>query len=219
MANRLPLFLGFVLTILSFILCIIGFGTGSWWVTTDDSNLFSSAGLWQVCFNGYEHTSDLIGKAYYGCWWIFYKEYYYIRDWILPPWFIAVQTLMTFAIVFQFAALAMFPLSFPTADNVRNLTITCIVTGLITACISTSVTIFGVMIGLDRAWMPHWEMNVMGWSYGLVVVSGFLSTFSFIAIMVYTLTRKYEIEWNKQQRGQTKESEVSQTQRPMIPKV
>jgi hypothetical protein len=92
MAHRAPYLLGMVFTVLSFILCVIGFGTGSWWVTTDDGSVFSSAGLWQICFNGYEHTSDLIGKAYYGCWWIFYKEYYYIRDWIMPRKFEIFET-------------------------------------------------------------------------------------------------------------------------------
>lgn len=84
MAHRLPYLLGFTFTFLSFVLCVIGFGTGHWWVTTDSESWFGSAGLWQICFNGYQHTSDLIGKAYYGCWWIFYREYYYIRDWIMP---------------------------------------------------------------------------------------------------------------------------------------
>lgn len=84
MAHRLPYLLGMIFTVLSFILCAVGFGTGSWWVTTDEESVFHNAGLWQICFNGYEHTSDLIGKAYYGCWWIFYREYYYIRDWIMP---------------------------------------------------------------------------------------------------------------------------------------
>ncbi len=40
--------------------------------------------MWEACFNGYEHTSDYIGKAYFGCWWIFHQEYSYIRDWIMP---------------------------------------------------------------------------------------------------------------------------------------
>jgi len=64
---------------------------------------------------------------------------------------------------------------------------------IVVCCICTSVTIFGVMIGLDRAWMPRWDSNVLGWSYGIVVVAGFFSAFSFIGTVVYTLTRKYEI--------------------------
>lgn len=85
MANKLSFIIATVCIVLSFTLCLIGFGTGSWWVTTDpEHSNFHSAGLWEICFNGYEHTSDLIGKAYYGCWWVFYNEYYYIRDWIFP---------------------------------------------------------------------------------------------------------------------------------------
>jgi len=84
MANKLSFTLASVFIVLSFILCFIGFGTGAWWVTIDDESTFTSAGLWEICFNGYEHTSDLIGKAYRGCWWVFYNEYYYIRDWIFP---------------------------------------------------------------------------------------------------------------------------------------
>ena len=46
--------------------------------------MFSCAGLWEACFDGYEHTSDYIGKEYEGCWWIFHKEYSYIREWLMP---------------------------------------------------------------------------------------------------------------------------------------
>jgi len=61
--------------------------------------------------------------------------------------------------------------------------------------------------------MPDWHTNVLGWSYGLVVVSGFLATFSFIAIMVYTLMVKYETAMAKWQ------PEPESKNRPMIPKI
>jgi len=78
-------------------------------------------------------------------------------------------------------------------------------------CISTSVTIFGVMIGLDRTWMPNWHTNVLGWSFGLAVLGGFFGTFSFIAIVVYTLMVKYELA-SAQRQPDTKKM-------PMIPKI
>jgi len=78
-------------------------------------------------------------------------------------------------------------------------------------CISTSVTVFGVMIGLDRTWMPDWHTNVLGWSFGLAVLGGFFATFSFIAIVVYTLMVKYEIASAKRQPDNKKV--------PMIPKI
>jgi hypothetical protein len=209
MANKLPYFIGFGMTVISFILCMIAYGTGYWFVSIDPDNLFQSIGLWQACFNGYEHTSDLIGKAYYGCWWIFYKEYYYIRDWLMPPWFIAVQTMMTFAVVFEFLTLGLYPLAGADADNTRILGITCCLNGLLSACLTTSVVIFGVMIGEDRTWMPRYDVDRLGWSYGLAVVSGFMSIFSTIAITTYTLMRKYELL----------PSEDAPKRAPMIPKV
>lgn len=214
MANKLAYVLATVFIILSFVLCLVGFGTGSWWVSTDPESKFDRAGLWEICFNGYEHTSDLIGKAYYGCWWVFYKEYYYIRDWIFPAWYVAVQTLMTFAVVFEFLALAVFPCCVIFPNNTKWLWLTCFFTAMITMCISTSVTIFGVMIGLDRTWMPDWHTNVLGWSFGLAVIAGFFATFSFIAIVVYTLMVKYEIAVNKAVERQPETKKV-----PMIPKI
>ncbi|ESO08285.1 hypothetical protein HELRODRAFT_195072 [Helobdella robusta] len=198
MADNKPFLMACGFGVISFVLCLIGFGTGYWFVSADDTNLFESIGLWQVCFNGYEHTSDLVGKAYYGCWWIFYKEYYYIRNWLMPPWFKAVQTLMTLAVVLQFIFL---PLLFiATADaKTKMLKILCTINAFIASLITTSVVIFGVMVGLDRTWVPRWDQDELGWSYGLAVLSGFFSWFSLICLCVYTTMRSYELE-NKEKK-------------------
>ena len=84
MASKMPYLLAFSLYIFAFVLCAIGYGTGYWFVAKGNNRLFLRLGLWEACFNGYEHTSDYVGKAYHGCWWIFHKEYSYIRDWIMP---------------------------------------------------------------------------------------------------------------------------------------
>lgn len=84
MANKTPFFLAIIFFIVSFILLAIAYGTGYWFESEGEGRLFKRLGLWEACFDGYEHTSDYIGKAYYGCWWIFHKEYSYVRDWILP---------------------------------------------------------------------------------------------------------------------------------------
>jgi len=198
MTSRTSYFIALGFAICSFILCLISFGTGYWYVSTDpDDSLFNSIGLWQACFNGYEHTSDLIGKAYYGCWWIFYKEYYYIRNWLMPAWFKACQTLATFGVVFQFATLVILPFACCQTSNVRIITLACFTTWMMAICQTIVVVIFGVMIGLDRAWVPRWDLAVLGWSYGLAVVSGFFAYFSGIAITVYCMMRKYDLLANR----------------------
>ena len=84
MANRIPFFISYACHIVSFVLCSLSYGTGYWLVAEGEDRLFLRLGLWETCFNGYEHTSDYVGKAYHGCWWIFHKEYSYIREWIMP---------------------------------------------------------------------------------------------------------------------------------------
>ena len=84
MANKTPYYMAFTFFIVHFLLLVIGFGTGHWLIAEGEGRLFKRLGLWEACFDGYEHTSDYIGKAYFGCWWIFHKEYSYIRDWLLP---------------------------------------------------------------------------------------------------------------------------------------
>jgi len=197
MTSKRSYYIAFGFAVCSFILCLISFGTGYWFVSIDSENLFQSIGLWQACFNGYEHTSDLIGKAYEGCWWIFYKEYYYIRDWLMPPWFTACQVLATFGVVFHFLVLGLFPFAGRDTDNVRVLIGTCFCVWMMAICQSIVVVIFGVMIGEDRTWMPRYDLDRLGWSYGLAVVCGFFSHFAGIALTVYTLMRKYDLLMNR----------------------
>ena len=84
MASKVALGTAVVCQILSFILLCIGCGTGFWYVAGGEGQKFKNIGLWKVCFDGFEYWSDYIGKAYYGCWWIFHKEYWYIHEWLLP---------------------------------------------------------------------------------------------------------------------------------------
>ncbi|ELT92571.1 hypothetical protein CAPTEDRAFT_219379 [Capitella teleta] len=193
MTSKTAFVLAYGFWLVSFILCIIAYGTGYWFEAKGENRLFKRLGLWETCFDGYEHTSDYIGKAYYGCWWIFHKEYSYVRDWIMPSWFIAVQTLMTFAVVVEFVNLVLIPMAGRDRDNVRLLTITVGTTLFGMCCLGVSVTIFAVMIGEDRTWMPRPDIDKLSWSFGLAVVAGFAAAFSCISITVYTLMRKYDL--------------------------
>jgi hypothetical protein len=199
MTSKTPYLIAFAFGVLSFVLCMISFGTGYWFVSVEPDNLFQSIGLWQACFNGYEHTSDLIGKAYYGCWWIFYKEYYYIRTWLMPPWFTACQTLATFGVVFQFVSLGLLPFAGREVNNIFMIVAACFSVWMMAACQVVVVVIFGVMIGEDRTWMPRYDLDRLGWSYGLAVLSGFFSLFSGIALTTYMLMRKYDLLANRDQ--------------------
>lgn len=47
---------------------------------------FRKLGLWQVCIAGFRNPKNYWGKVFYGCWWIFAREYNGLRnDGILTP--------------------------------------------------------------------------------------------------------------------------------------
>jgi hypothetical protein len=47
---------------------------------------FRKLGLWQVCIAGFRNPKNYWGKVYYGCWWLFAREYNGLRkDGILTP--------------------------------------------------------------------------------------------------------------------------------------
>jgi len=215
--SRGPYWIAFMLLIVSFITCVIAFGTGYWFEAEGEGRLFQRLGLWEACFDGYEHTSDYIGKAYHGCWWIFHKEYSYIRDWILPPWFVAIQTLMTFGLCLQMIALAVFPGAGADNDSIRKEKTATIITLLAFLCVGISVVIFGTMIGEDRTWMPQPDNDVPGWSFGLAVVTGFLLAFSTISMATYTVMRRWQLTRNVDYYGGGMKKGGGSI--PMVPKV
>jgi len=217
MANKTSYWLAFIFMILSFIFCAIGFGTGYWFVAKGEGRLFRRLGLWEACFDGFEYTSDYIGKAYFGCWWIFHQEYSYVREWILPSWFIGVQTLMTFGLCLEMIALGLFPGAGTEGNSTRRETMTSVVTFFAFACITVSVCTFGTMIGEDRTWMPEPVSDEPGWSFGLVVVSGFLAAFSCISIITYTMMREWELSNPKQ--GYSYGTKAGAPSMSMVPRV
>jgi hypothetical protein len=77
------LFMGtsLLMGILSMLLNILGFSTPYWiqlWPRVGDST-FKNLGLWQVCIAGFRNPKDFWGKVYYGCWWIFAREFEGLR--------------------------------------------------------------------------------------------------------------------------------------------
>lgn len=73
---------GFVFGALSMVTNVLSFATPYWlqvWPRVGDTT-FRNLGLWQVCIAGFRNPKDLWGKVYYGCWWIFAREYDRLRD-------------------------------------------------------------------------------------------------------------------------------------------
>lgn len=81
------------LSIIGFIFVVISFSSDYWWVTFNPKNKFIRAGMWSFCWDGYIYPRDYFRKEYHGCWYVYAKQFFWLRELIMPPWFIACQTL------------------------------------------------------------------------------------------------------------------------------
>ena len=79
---RLFMGTGLVFGAASMLCNVLSFATPYWlqvWPRIGDTT-FRNLGLWQVCIAGFRNPKDLWGKVFYGCWWIFAREYERLRD-------------------------------------------------------------------------------------------------------------------------------------------
>ncbi|RNA05222.1 hypothetical protein BpHYR1_011316 [Brachionus plicatilis] len=213
---------GLVFGVGSMLCNILGFSTPYWlqvWPRVGDTS-FKNLGLWQVCIAGFRNPKDLWGKVYYGCWWIFAREYDRLRqdDILLPPWFQAVQTMATFSFIIN--CIMIIFLIVVVTTNFRA-SVKCLVTtatlGALTCFFSLiAVIIFGVAtdtyrpldkqtgLGLDifsdrGKWMPRPEYTFLSWSYICEVFCAIFALVSSVILFFEShFIRKAKILYEKQ---------------------
>ncbi|CAH8446617.1 unnamed protein product [Dicrocoelium dendriticum] len=175
-----PVFVG--LTLAAEISNFISFVSPSWIQSIPEAHShFQNIGLWTACFNGYMRPT-YFGKAYYGCYYIYYVGYDGIRDWINPAWLYAIQTLSSLGILLQ--SLVTFVVLCQVTYSIHrdNLTVMkcCLVGHFITAfTLAASLVAFAVA-RYDSRWMPFPQFNVLSWSYAVAVISFTATVASFV---------------------------------------
>ncbi|CAF3432254.1 unnamed protein product [Rotaria socialis] len=183
--------------IFSLVCDLIGFSTPYWlqaWPRVGDTT-FRKLGLWQVCIAGFRNPKHYWGKVYYGCWWLYAREYRGLReDGILtPPWFTAVQTFACFGLIFSILSCIALIVVAITRYRLsrRSILIGCILAACAWFCNLLAVLIFGIYAdAIPGKWMPRADYTFLSWSYHFIVasmVSSFLAV-SFALCEIYFIT-------------------------------
>jgi len=176
---------GFGCTIFGLACICISFASPYWIQTYPDSfNTFRNIGLWEVCMSNYMHHKDDSQELYRGCWWVFNSETKYrkLREWLLPPWLIAVQVLVTgcltlfiaTALTIAFVFLHFCPIMNHEYHQTYALFASAAMMFLTTLGIFVSGTVYGQM-SQDREWMPNPQFNFLSWGYGFLIMAGIAS--------------------------------------------
>lgn len=206
MANRgdLLLIVGLVLSGFALLFLVIGFSTPHW-LELDTNYIthsgFEKLGLWEACFRNFAHYKDYNNKQFNGCWWIFSEEYRPIWSYINPSWFLGIQIMMTLTLMMEIMTVLIAILVLikccPGKHSVIGLFIlggTAILSGILTAI---SVIIFGAKSATDNNWIETPEKNIVSWSFGCVVFSGFLILFAGVSIIVGALHAKLVYDYDR----------------------
>jgi len=170
--------IGLVVFLITFICVTVAFCTNFWLENWSKyyGDKFEKLGLWVHCFRSLSDPHDSNHRRYFtGCRWVFnpftagYSE---MRDFLTPPFFIAVQTFFTFTfmlMLFAFVGTVMYVTCFTYEHQVKLLRAISIDLTISAMCGTIAVIIFGAL-GDSRDWMPDFEHNFLSWSFGLAVV-------------------------------------------------
>ncbi|XP_022308772.1 uncharacterized protein LOC111114657 [Crassostrea virginica] len=177
-----------------FLFNIIAFSTPNW-LEADDryklTNGFVKLGLWEACFNHWTYFNDYNGKIYDGCWWIYSYEYKPIFHWINPSWFLSIQVMMTLTMLSEIILLVLIAMFICKSKDgfwkLMSVGVGAIVCGMVTGI---CILVFGTMSVVNRQWIQNPDKNYLSFSFGLMVMSGFLVLFGgFCAIFSATQYR------------------------------
>lgn len=154
-------------------------------------------GLWEYCFKDFRYPYYQFTTTFDGCHHIFSREYYVIREWLLPGWLMIVQTCVTLSFLLTFGALVVmslelirWPLKFvlqyewvltrasfycisASCKYFHSSRLRCALQGLIlvlAVLMFLAVAIFGGN-AYRRDWLMYPRFNVLSWAYSVAVVS------------------------------------------------
>jgi len=197
--KRLVTVFGLVFTCLAFACMVVAFSTPHWlerFPNKRNTRVFVRMGLWEACFNEWTFYKDYLSKRYNGCWWIFHYEYRPVWFWLNPPWFLAVQVLVTLALMLQMITIVFnictFVGSCPKHKEQNYVLASSIMNWLAALFITISVSMFGYNADVNRQWLPNPDSNFLSWSFGFCILSGFFSIFAGMCLAADWMVAKEE---------------------------
>ncbi|XP_050673302.1 uncharacterized protein LOC126971176 [Leptidea sinapis] len=197
-ASRATL-IGASITYVSGLFLLLSFA-GPYWIESypEMFSSFKHMGLWEYCFDRFRFPHYQFDKLFHGCNYIFSKEYYVIREWLLPGWLMAVQAFVTLALILSFTSqlmLASVVIRMPLRTVLRYewVYVSCatVMVAMSSAFLFLAVVVFGANC-YRRDWLLYPSFNVLSWSYAFAVIASIL--FGIAAVFLFFEARKlYEL--------------------------
>lgn len=190
---------GALLTYIAGLFLLIAFCSPYWVQSFEDTfSSFKHMGLWEYCFEHFRYPYFQFDKLFHGCHHVFSQEYYVIREYLLPPWLMAVQAFVTMSFLLSFGAqvimalqLCRYPLDFVLQYEWILSGISFICTATTTVFMFFAICVFGASHA-RRDWLLYPNFNYLSWSYGLACLSFFFHLFAAL-VLAKEAKQSYEL--------------------------
>ncbi|XP_012261647.1 uncharacterized protein LOC105689309 [Athalia rosae] len=169
---------GAILTYIAGLMLLMAF-TSPYWIESyqETFSSFKHMGLWEYCFSEYQHPYYQFYRLFDGCHHVFSHYFYVIREWLLPPWLMAVQGFCTIALIVSFASQVVtifivirWPLRFVLNYEWMLSSIAFVCNGIAAMSLFMAVSVFGGQCW-RRDWLMYPNFNHLSWSYAMAVMS------------------------------------------------
>ena len=86
--------------LLALVLLVVSHASPSWLVSWQDTQSpFVRMGPWQICFNRFRFPRLQFDVLFHGCSSMWGRTFHQIREWLMPPWLLAVQGLLCLSLL------------------------------------------------------------------------------------------------------------------------
>lgn len=164
--------------VMASLLLVVAMAAPYWLVSWEDTESpFLRMGPWEACFYRFRFPRFQFDHLFTGCHPVWGHEYRLIREWLLPPWLLAVQALLILALIFSvFARLLsiLAILRLPVTVFLRygeRLLKTWIILDLVSfLLLIVAVTVFAICCW-SRQWLLYPNYNYLSWAWVACLLS------------------------------------------------
>lgn len=159
-------------------LLVISFASPSWLVSWQDTQSpFIGMGPWQICFNRFRFPRLQFDVLFTGCHPMWGNTYHQIREWLMPPWLLAIQGLLLISLIFAvLARILSLSVVFHAPEAVwlqfgSSLLLIIGLLDLLTGVLMSIISLVFAVSCWSRSWLLYPNYNYLSWGWAAALLA------------------------------------------------
>ena len=159
-------------------LLVICLASPSWLVSWQDTQSpFVGMGPWQICFNKFRFPRLQFDVLFHGCHPMWGSTYHQIREWLMPPWLLAIQGLLIIclilAVLARFLSLSVV-FHYPEAAWLQFGSSLLLIIGLLDLLVGVLLSVISLVFAAScwsRSWLLYPNYNYLSWGWAAALLA------------------------------------------------